>query len=495
MNWLDRAIGTVAPQAALNRTRARQALQVQAGYEAAKPGRLRPHINDNSSGNVDVQRSAADLRSMARHLDMNHDLARGVSNVMVRNIVGADGIAVEPRPRMADGSVNTQLAADLQGLWREWTRTPEVTRTWNWAAACRLACRSWIRDGEMFGQLLAGRVPQLRHGTTVPFSVELLESDLVPLDYDRPNDRIYQGVEVNAWGRKLGYWTYKQHPGETMGALGTLYPELKRVSAERIVHPYMTDRISQMRGVSLFASIITRLFDVKDYEESERIAAKVAASMAGYIKKGTGEDYMAGVDSNGQPDYRDMRMRPGMIFDDLLPGEDVGSIEANRPSDRVTDFRATMLRAAASGADVGYSSFSRDYDGSYSAQRQELVEQWSAYAVLRDQFVAQFVRPIWEQFVATCFAFDLIDAPGNITMPQLAAAEFRGPAMPWIDPIKEAKAQTTLHEAGFKSAQQIIRERGGDPRDTWRQIAEEEAARAEIRRELGLPEQPQQTPE
>lgn len=494
MNWLDRAIGTVAPRAALDRIRARVALDAQAKYEAAKPGRLRPHIHDQASGNVDVQRSAADLRSMARHLDQNHDLARGVSNVLVRNIVGADGVAVEPRPRLADGSVSTELAADLQQLWQEWTRTPEVTRTWSWAASCRLACRSWIRDGEMFGHLLTGRVPLLKHGTRVPLSIELLEADRVPLDYDRPRDRIYQGVEVNAWGRKRGYWLYKQHPGDPYGALGTLYPELKRVSADKLVHPYMTDRISQLRGVSLFASIITRLFDVKDYEESERVAAKVAASMAGYIKKGTGEDYMPGIDSNGAPEYRQMRMRPGMIFDDLLPGEDVGTIDSNRPSDRVTDFRATMLRAAASGADVGYSSFTRDYGGTYSAQRQELVEQWSAYAVLRDQFVAQFVRPVWEEFVNVCFAFDLIDAPGDITMSQLAAAEFRGPAMPWIDPIKEAKAQQALHESGFKSAQQIIRERGGDPRDVWRQLAEEEQARAEIRSSLGLAD-PLQTQE
>ncbi|MDN5939844.1 MAG: phage portal protein, partial [Salinisphaera sp.] len=422
-------MAAVAPRAALGRVRARRSLYAMARYEAVKPGRLRPHINDYSSGNVDVQRDARELRAMARHLDQNHDLARGVCNVMVRNVVGPDGIALEPRPRLQDGSVDQQLAADLLGAWQEWTKTPEVTRAWSWAASCRLACRSWIRDGEMFAQMLSGRVPFLSHGTTVPFSVELLEADLVPLDYERPRERIHQGVELNSWGRKIAYWVYKQHPGEGFGALGTLFPEVKRVAADRIVHPYMTDRISQIRGVSLFASIITRLFDVKDYEESERIAAKVAASMAGYIKKGTAEDYLAyaGEDLAKAPTDRDMRMRPGMIFDDLLPGEDVGTIDSNRPSDRVTDFRATMLRAAASGADVGYSSFSRDYGGTYSAQRQELVEQWSAYAVLRDQFIAQFVRPVWEQFVFAAATASLINVPRAISMAHLTAADFRGP--------------------------------------------------------------------
>lgn len=494
MNWLDRAIGSMAPATALNRARARRALrQTEARYEAVQPGRLRPHIHDNASGNVEVQRSAGELRAMARHLDQNHDLARGVCNVMVRNIVGADGIAVEPRPKLPDGTVDAALARQLQDLWLEWTQRPEVTRTWNWAAACRLVCRSWLRDGEVFTQLLSGRVRHLKHASTVPFSVELLEADRVPLDYDRPRERIYQGVQTNAWGRKLAYWLYTQHPGETGGALGALYPEIKRVSADVILHPYMTDRISQMRGVSLFASVITRLFDVKDYEESERVASKVAASMAGYIKKGQGEDYMAMREGGDAPEPRNMMMRPGMIFDDLLPGEDIGSIEANRPSDKVSDFRAAMLKAVASGSDVGYSSFSRDYDGTYSAQRQELVEQWSAYAVLRNQFIGQYAAPTWQQFVYAAAASGKIDVPRGMALNGLTAAEFRGPAMPWIDPIKEAKAQQALRESGFKSTQQIIRERGGTPSDVWRQIAEEEQARAAIRRDLGL--QPEQSVE
>lgn len=483
MNWLDRAIGYVAPRAAYRRVQARHALDVQSRYEAARPGRQRPTIHDYASGNVNVQMDARQLRSMARHMDQNHDLFRGANNVMTRNIVGPDGIAVEPRPRLPNGDVDTDLASQLLDLWRDWTRRPEVTFAWGWAGVCRLACRSWIRDGEMFSQVLAGRIRSLDHQTAVPLSLELLESDLVPLDYDRPQDNIRQGVEVNGWGRKLAYWAYREHPGDTYMALGSLYPQVKRVSADRMLHPYMTDRISQLRGVSLFASIITRLLDVKDYEESERVAAKVAASMAGYIKKGTYDDYGAWLEAGGKvKENREMRFRSGMIFDDLMPGEEVGTIGSNRPSDKLTEFRASQLRAAASGADVSYSAMSRDYNGTYSAQRQELVEQWSAYAVLRDQFVSQFVQPVWERFVFTAAAAQLIRMPRQAELASLTAAEFRGPAMPWIDPIKEARAQEILRDAGFKSDQQVIRERGGDPRDVWRQQAE---AQQEKRR-LGL---------
>ncbi|MDT0635094.1 phage portal protein [Spectribacter hydrogenoxidans] len=469
MNWLDRAIASVAPVYGKRRMEARAAL---GRYEAARPSRNRKLIRDHASGDVHVQRDAAQLRSSARDLERNHDLARGVLSVMTRNIVGAQGIGIEPAPRMRDGSINTDLARDLRGLHHEWCKRPEVTWCHGFASMQRLACRAWLRDGEMFGQLLSGGVPGLDHGTAVPFSVEMLEADLVPLDYEYPSERIRQGVELNAWGRKVAYHVYKGHPGDGGLVFGSLFPALKRVGADRIVHPYMADRISQVRGVSIFASIITRLMDVKDYEESERVAAKVAASMAGYICKGT-PDLYEGPATDAEKNRPQMKFSPGMIFDDLLPGEEIGTIDTKRPSDQVSDFRNAMLRAAASGADVGYSSVSRNYDGTYSAQRQELVEQWAAYAVLADQFVAQFVRPIWERFVFAAAAAGQIRVTRDIDVQHLADADFRVPPMPWIDPVKEAKALKILVDNKFKSRQQVIRERGGSWDDVISQWGEE----------------------
>jgi capsid protein len=43
--------------------------------------------------------------------------------------------------------------------------------------------------------------------------------------------------------------------------------------------------------------------------------------------------------------------------------------------------------------------------------------------------------------------------------------------MPWIDPLKEAKANLELTQAGFASEVEIIRRRGGNPRDVLEQIA------------------------
>ncbi|HEX7113204.1 MAG TPA: phage portal protein [Mizugakiibacter sp.] len=465
MNGLDRAILAISPGWAARRARARHVAQVLASaYEAAKPGRLRKRARDYGSGNAAVATSAKALRDIARNLDRNHDLARGILNVLVRNVVGPTGIGVEPQPKNPDGTVNETLAAQLSAIYKTWTELPEVTGEFNWARAEQLLCRSWLRDGECLWQYLEGEVPFLTHGTDVPFSLELLEADLLPLDYDQPASNIMQGIECNAWGRPVGFWIYKNHPGEPN--IGWV-PQIKRVSTDLIGHLKLVDRIGQRRGVSMFASVLSRLDDLKDYEESERIAAKVAASMAAVIIKGDAGAYEPPLpDASGNiPKDRALEFSPGMIFDDLRPGESVGTIDSKRPNPNAQTWRDGQLRAVAAGVDASNSSVSRNYNGTYSAQRQELVETDLAYKTLSHAFIDQCTREVYKRMVAACVLGGLIRVPRGMSFAQLSDALYIPPQMPWIDPQREANAFDTLEGRCYMSGPEIIRRRGANPRE------------------------------
>jgi len=202
-----------------------------------------------------------------------------------------------------------------------------------------------------------------------------------------------------------------------------------------MLHIAAIDRIGQLRGVSEFASILTRLDDIKDYEESERIAAKIAAALTAYVKRGSPEDYTAQLDEEGNPIPRDIRIQPGMIIDGLGVGEEIGLIDTKRPNPNVAIFRKGQLRAAAAGIGASYSSISRDYNGTYSAQRQELVEQWVHYAVLTDEFVGMVVQPVWEQFVAIAHLSGVVPIPADVAAGSADDALYIGQSMPWIDPL------------------------------------------------------------
>jgi lambda family phage portal protein len=170
-----------------------------------------------------------------------------------------------------------------------------------------------------------------------------------------------------------------------------------------------------------------------------------------------------------------MSMRPGMIFDNLLPGEEIDMIESNRPNTMLEQFRNSQLRAVAAGTSTSFSSIAKDYNGTYSAQRQELVEQSVHYSVLREHFVERFIRPIWQRFIRVALLTDLIEMPANLDVGTLTDADFRGPTMPWIDPLKEIHAEEKAVQAGFKCRSQVIRERGSNPAMVNEQIKRERA--------------------
>lgn len=464
LNFVDQAIAFFFPGAGVRRLAARNVLS---HYEAAKPSRLRKGRKANGSPNAGPQMGAVGLRGLARNLEANHDIARGALRTLVNNVVGASGIGIEPQPRRRDGSIHVEYAAALRVAYRNWAQTPEVTQRHHWSKVQRMVAKTWLRDGECFAQRLIGAVPLLDHGTKVPYSLELIEPDLIPFDHHDAARGIQQGIERNTWGKPTGYWAYKEFPGGESWTKRSY--ELKRIEAGRMHHIASLDRIGQLRGVSEFASVITRLEDIKDYEESERIAAKVAASLTAYVKKGSPQDFVADADAPaGQP--RELNLAPGMIIDSLAVGEEIGMIDSNRPNPNLVTFRQGQLRAVAAGLGGSYSSISRDYSGTYSSQRQELVEQWIHYAVLCDEFVGQFVQPTWNDFVLAARLSGVVPMPADVDPDTADDALFVGQSMPWIDPLKEALAWQALVEAGFASEVEVMRKRGVNPRDVLEQI-------------------------
>lgn len=484
MNPVDRLVGFLSPAAGLRRYNARQVLNSISAraHDDSAPNRNRKFYKDRLSPNQIVLQGAAALMAQARHMERNNDIARGILRTMTNNIVGPNGIGIEPQPRRKDGTIHEEYAEALRSAHQEWRKSPEVTGLHTDAAMQRMLCKTWLRDGEVFLQELVGPTPGYTHSSAVPYSVEMFEADLVPLGYDE-GTRIKQGIERNAWGRPIAYYSYKGNPLEGMTPLGFGGQDLKRIPADKVIHIALRDRIGQMRGITEFASIISRLEDIKDYEDSERIAAKVAAALTAYVKKTNPEGYdptSQDTDDQGNPIGRDLRLQPGMIIDGLAVGEEIGLIDSTRPNPNVVTFRQGQLRAVAAGVGASYSSIARDYNGTYSAQRQELVEQWINYASLTDAFTGMCVQPGWASFVEAARLSGAVPVPKDVKPGTEDDALFVAQAMPWIDPMKEAQSLVELTKAGFASEVESIRRRGKNPREVLEQIKQ---WRKEVKRE------------
>lgn len=474
MNFIDKLLVPLAPGLVAERLAARQVIRA---YEAARPSRTHKAKGEPHSANLAITLAGKSLREQARWLDENHDLVTGIFDRLEERVIGGAGIGVEPLPLTYAGDVHLDFAAQIKSAWAEWSLRPEASGELSRPQVERLVCRTWLRDGEALAQKLRGRIANYTHLSAVPFALELLEPDYLPLDYNDPARGILQGIERDAWRRVRAYHLHKSHPGDMQG----YYQDTKRVEADRVIHIAHRKRLGQNRGVPLLHAVLIRLAEIKDYEESERVAARISAALAMYIKKGTSENYSV-PGTGAAPEARTFPIAPGMVIDTLLPGEDIGMIESNRPNPFLESFRNGQLRAVAAGTRGAYSSIARSYDGTYSAQRQELVEAQLGYDLLQHEFIDYWCRPVYRDWLAMALASGVLVAPGDVDPRTFYGAVYQGPVMPWINPVHEATAWESLVKAGFADEAEVARARGRNPQELKR------SREAEIRfnREHGL---------
>jgi len=429
-------------------------------YESAQASQYHRARHSIHSGDAVMQHAGTKLVAHARYLDENSDIAIGVLDALVVRVVGT-GIWPVPNVKRTDGALAEDFNRDLVRAFVSWATAPDTEREHPLPELQRLLCRTWLRDGEVLIQhLQGGRFP---HVGAVPYTVELLEGDHLPFDLMSASPRIVHGVEKGTGGRPVRYHLLRQHPGDVGVPLSiALNRDTVPIAAEQIEHLKFVRRLRQTRGVSVFHGVLRTIEDLKEYTESERIAARVASAFTAYIRKGS--EYNSASTTGTAAGSRTMEMNPGMIFDGLAPGEDIGIIDSKRPNPQMADFVKEQVRRVAAGTGSSYSSIARDYSGSYSSQRQELVEAEPAYRRMGDYFVARAVRPVWERWLETGVLSGAIAVPRGVDRSTLLEAEYSRPAMPWIDPAKEVKADREAVEAGFESRHGVIRRRGGDPR-------------------------------
>lgn len=431
-------------------------------YQAAGTSQYHPRKGDERSPNSVMEHARGRVRNWARYLEENSDLAVGALDDLTDRVVGT-GIVVEPLPRDAAGNVISELADTISRAYSDWCRKPEVSQVVPYGELQRLLFRGLMRDGEVLTKHLTG-VPGYRYPGPVPYALEPLEPDYLPFDMIlRQDPEVVHGIERDSFGTVTGYHVLKRHPGEFLVPLSpaSFATETTRIPAQDITHLRFARRIGQLRGISVFHACVHRLEDLKEYEESERLAARIAASFSAVITRSP--DMPGTVEELGASGDRSFSMTPAMIFDNLRPGEGIETIDSNRPSNALGPFREAMLRAVSAGTGARYSTIARTWESSYTAMRQETVQTQPGTARMQDYFVERSVRPDYERWLTAAVMSGTLNV-SRADPARLFDADYRGPGETWIDPKDEVQADVISIEHGLKSRPQVIRERGGDVR-------------------------------
>lgn len=134
-SWLDRAIGIVAPRAALRRVQARDALDLLGrGYDgAAKGRRTEGWRSPGTSADAEIAAAGGLLRDRMRDLVRNNPHAAKAVSVLVNNLIGS---GIIPRAASGDGKLDSQATA----LWDAWSVRCDADGQLDFLGLQTLAC-------------------------------------------------------------------------------------------------------------------------------------------------------------------------------------------------------------------------------------------------------------------------------------------------------------------------------------------------------------------
>ena len=396
-----------------------------------------------------------DYSQMMRFAEHESDIVAAALAIIETEIVG--GSAIVPAPNAVDfaGVPVDLLNARLGQLYEDWSANPLADQSAAESQAQRLAVRLWWRDGEVFLWLHDDGAYSILESTDVSYGSD-------------SRRRVIAGVEVDAQWRPVAYWldpgqsSEQAHPysvSKTYSSVASL-ANAERLPAARILHLAHITRPRQLRGVSPFRAVLNRLRGLGEYELSELDAARIASYAAFYIRRNDG----GGAQDAAQAVAGELDLEPGLSFPDLGPGEEVGSVNVDRPNSALPDFRSAMLRAVAAGLGISYESLARQHDSSYSASRAAGLQSTESMRMHRRAFIQRLEAAKYRWLVRYWQSAGMLELPGMVDVASVYRPEWPQKPVPQIDPQKEMRAHQLALEAGIESREGIIRSRGRDPR-------------------------------
>lgn len=463
-NWLDSAISFLSPAAGAKRAKARLVEQTYKDVSgrrfegATKGGRTGGWVTSSSSSNTANGPALVLLRDRSRDLVRNNPYAARAVQAIPANVVGT-GIVAKPIAR------SEKNANDLAWAWKRWALTTECDADGllDFYGIQSLAMRAIVESGEV---LIRRRQRFVADGLTVPLQIQVLEPDFIDTTKSqvlKDGSYIIQGIEFNRMGRRVAYWLYSEHPGDTGLASKYISFESKRIPAEDILHLFRVDRAGQIRGIAWGAPVIIRLRDFDEYEDAQLVRQKIAACFAGFI-----QDIKEPDDFDKTKATVGEKIEPGLL-EFLPPGKQITF--PNPP--QVTgygEFARITLQAVAAGYGVTYELLTNDLSRvNFSSGRMgwiefnRNIEQWRW-----QMLIPRLCNPVFRWFLE---AAALAGYKGT----DEAMAEWTPPAREMIDPGSEISATVTAIRAGLKTLSGAIREQGYDPEEFIQEMIEDNA--------------------
>ncbi|OAI25953.1 hypothetical protein A1351_15480 [Methylosinus sp. R-45379] len=455
--FFDRALLAVAPMAGLRRLHARAAAyELTRAFDGASRDRRLGNWRTPSTGpNAEAGPARQALRDRARDLVRNNKTV-AAAELQFRGQTVGTGI----NPRAVDS--RKTMRARANDAWKRFVDNCDPERQQDFHGIMSTTAGSLFVDGECLHLWLPDE-------NGVPSSqIRVLEAD--HLDESRTalaqtqNDRTAEGIIFDNWGRRLAYWLYPVHPGETN--VIRIPGQSTRIEARDVDHYFHIQRPGQIRGVSWLAPSMMSLRGLDDVNEAIIWRKRIEACIGVLIRS---PETQGSVPVLGRQEAKNGRteetLSPGKILR-MGPGEDAIAFQPSTSGDTI-DFIRSQLYAFCATTPIPYHAVTGDVSqANYSSLRAATLAGHVLLDMLQWLTLAPRIRRGWGRVMEREAALT-----GDRRFIQVGC-ELAMPVRSWVDPLKEIAAKVMEVRAGLQSMPDALAERGLNWED---QLAELEA--------------------
>lgn len=478
---------------------------VNSGYSEGGASRTRSTLRGynplKSSTKADVDVNLVTLRNRSADLVCNSPLGSSAINTSRSNVIGA-GLKVSPKIDYRLLGLTAEEAKEWQrqafrefNLWANSTAC-DLYRKNNFFDMQDIAYMSYLVDGDGWAAIKYRRpVPD----NPYCLRVQLFEASRVcnpnssgsygsPSYYDvemtnnKNGNRIINGIEIDSDGAVVAYWVANRVPFDLSDPAAVL--KWQRVEAfgklsgrPNILQISHEERPEQYRGVPILAPVIEVLKQVSRYTNAELTAAIIKSFYTLFFTTNNNIDDMNDVLSStyGQAeavtpeDLAHVEVGPGTL-NLLPPGVDVKSMDASRTMSTFEPFTNMMISQIGAAIGTPAEVLLSRFQSSYSAARGALLQAASNFKTRRTWFARDFCQPVYEAWLAEAVAIGRISAPGYGSDPIITKAwsnaDWFGPVMGMLDPVKEVTGAALRVKYGFSTGERESAELTGTDYDS-----------------------------
>lgn len=454
-NLVDDVKSIFAPESALKSKATRMGYF---GYEAAHQTRKDNVFPWDGPAEGINKASRATLRARARDLERNNPITNSIVMAVKNNVVST-GFNMQAR------SQNEAFNERIEELWEEWCHHENCDYTKNQSLDDLL--KLIVRRKQIDGGILITFPLDIKR--EIPLTIQIHEVDeLTSENVTLTNGNIISdGVECTAEGLPVAYWLTQTDVD------GMSIAEPKRINAENAIFLWERTRASQFREITPMASTIVTTKDVGDYNNAVAFQQKTAACTSVFVETNNIAGTMGRIAQSANKQSNVEQIKGGKV-QYLAPGETAKMLIPSGQAAEVGNYLPLQQRMIAAAMGLSLESTSRNVERvNYSSARQNLLADENTYKQMRKELIEYFLRPLYKRFVNICYLVGLLDGVGfEPNNKDYYKATWLAPSLGWIDPKKEAEANSINLQNGGKSFQTFCAEQGADWKERIDEIAE-----------------------